>query len=344
MAVTLKDVANLAKVTPPVVSRVLHNKSTSVRVSAATAERVRQAAEQLGYRVNVMARNFRAQQTRTLGVLNGQGIITRPTFAMGPRYFASLMDGIVEGAFRQNYSVTLCPLLLGEHPEEGMRDGRFDGLIWYSITPSDEVKQALLKCQIPLVIVHAHVAEFGGLYPTVICDNAQGIGLAVDHLIELGHRRIGFAVEGDALNVESLERLAGFKSHMNRHKLPITDTDILDIRKDREEFHRYLSKGPIHTALIVHADGLASEFITKSSTYGIRIPEDLSIIGFDSTGFCDELRPRLTSVSQPLFDIGWKAAEQLLLSISGGQPDPLELVVPCGLDVRGSTMSACLKR
>ena len=82
MAVTLKDVAHLAKVTPPVVSRVLHNKSTSGRVSAATAERVRQAAEQLGYRVNVMARNFRAQQTRTIGVLNGQGLITRPTFAI----------------------------------------------------------------------------------------------------------------------------------------------------------------------------------------------------------------------------------------------------------------------
>jgi LacI family transcriptional regulator len=109
------------------------------------------------------------------------------------------------------------------------------------------------------------------------------------------------------------------------------------------EFHRYLSAGPRHTAIIVHADGLASEFINAGPKYGIRIPEDLSIIGFDSTGFCDELRPRLTSVSQPLFDIGWRAAEQLMHCITNGKPDPLELVVPCGLDVRGSTTTASQK-
>src|SRR5476649_181797 len=110
MAVTLKDVAKVANVTPTVVSRVLHNKASTVRVSPATAERVRVAAAQLGYRVNIMARNFRDRQTKTIGVLNGRGL-TRPLFAKGPRYFATLMDGIVDGCFAHGYSVTLCPQL-----------------------------------------------------------------------------------------------------------------------------------------------------------------------------------------------------------------------------------------
>jgi DNA-binding LacI/PurR family transcriptional regulator len=339
MPVTLKDVARLANVTPPVVSRVLHNKSTSVRVSEATAERVRKAAEELGYRVNILARNFRARQTRTIGVLNGLGL-TRPIFAHGPRYFASLMDGIVEGAFRHGFSVTLCPQLLGEHPDEGIGDGRFDGLIWYSIAPSPETLEVLRRCAVPIVIVHAHGPDFNNLYPTLICDNAQGLGLAIDHLSGLGHTKIGFAIEGDAMNVESMDRLAGYHFHMERVGLSHDGEDVIDVHHDRKELHNYLANGPKHTAIIVHADGLASEMITTAPKYGLRIPEDLSIIGFDSTGFCDELRPRLTSIRQPLVDLGWKAAEQLIARVGGAVCDPLEMVLPCGLDVRESTSAA----
>jgi len=337
--VTLKDVAQLANVTPPVVSRVLHNKSSTVRVSAATAERVRNAAKQLGYRVNVMARNFRARQTNTIGVLNGQGL-TRPVFARGPRYFAALMDGIVEGAFLYNRAVTLCPHLLGEHPAAGFADGLYDGLIWYSISPSQDVLDVLDQWSIPTVIIHGHAKEFSNIYPTVICDNDQGMGLAIDYLVELGHRRIAFAIEGDALNVESMERLAGFRTHMCRNGLHPLESDVIDVRVDRTQLHDYLAQGPRHTAVIVHGDGLASEMIQNAATHGVSIPDQLSVIGFDSTGFCDELRPSLTSISQPLFDIGFRATELLMRCISGEVPETLELVLPCGLDVRGSTTSA----
>jgi DNA-binding LacI/PurR family transcriptional regulator len=338
MAITLKDVALVAKVTPTVVSHVLHNKASTVRVSPATAERVRVAAEELGYRVNVMARNFRERQTKAIGVLNGRGLM-KPTLAKGPRYFASLLDGVVQGAFLHGYSVTLCPLLLGEHPEDGLSDGRFDGLIWYSIDASKEILAALSKCAVPLVIVHAHASAFGNRYPTLICDNDHGLGLAIDHLAELGHRNIGFAIEGDAMNVESLERLSGFKRHMQRLGLPWGGDNVVDIREDRKELRAYLSSELRHSALIVHADGLASETIRMAQEYGHNIPEDLSIIGFDSTDFCEETRPSLTSISQPLFHIGERAAEQLIQLLAGGSCDPLELLLPCGLDIRGSTTS-----
>ncbi len=330
--------AKLAQVSPVVVSRVLHNKANGVRVSEATSVRVREAAVQLNYRVNIWARNFRNQKTAMIGVLNGMGM-DRPRFNNGPRNFSTLMDGIVEGAFQHKYSVALCPQLLGDDPQEAVNDGRFDGLVWYSITPSECNLNILNNSTTPIVIIHARSAEYGGKHPTVICDNAQGIGLAVEHLVKGGHRRIAFATEGDALNVESEARLKAFWYHTKRRGIDVKDRDILDIRRDREALHAYLKEGPRHTAVIVHADGLAGDFIVAAPKYGVRIPEDLSIIGFDSTEYCDQLRPALTSISQPLFDMGARAVDLLMRSISEQAPDSMELILPCGLNIRGSTTS-----
>jgi LacI family transcriptional regulator len=339
MSVTLKDVAKMANVTPTVVSRVLHDKASTVRVSSATAERVRGAAASLGYRVNVMARNFRDRQTKTIGVLNGQGL-TRPLFARGPRYFASLMDGIVDGAFKCGYSVTLCPQLLGEHPELALSDGRFDGLIWYSIEPSQQILDALSQCSVPIVIVHGHAKDFCNRYATVIANNAQGVKLAVQHLVDQGHRKIAFALEPEALNVESLERLHSYRVEMDAHGLVAEESDVLEIDRERKAMHAYLTKGELaHTAVIVHADGLAAEFICAAQKYGYNVPNDLAVVGFDSTDFCNEISPSLTSISQPLFDIGASAASQLMKLINGDPLDSLELLLPCGLDIRGSTVS-----
>ncbi len=336
MSVTLKDVARKANVSPVVVSKVLHDKAQGVRVSEATAERVREAARELGYRVNVWARNFRAQRAMMIGVLNGQGL-ERPLFSTGPRYFATLMDGIVEGAFRHDYSIALCPQLLGANPLDAVNDGRFTGLVWYSIDPTDANKEALASCSVPVVIMHARASTYDNRCPTVVCDNEQGIGLAIDHLVALGHRRIAFATESDALNVDSEGRLAGYHEHMQRHGLPYGEEDILDIKRDRTALHAYLAGGPRHTAVVAHADGLAADIIRVAPEYDVRIPDDLSVVGFDSTEFCDELRPTLTSVSQPLYAMGARAVEVLIRSIGDEKIEPLETVLPCGLDIRGST-------
>jgi len=338
--VTLKDVARKANVSPVVVSKVLHGKLDGIRVSPATAERVREAARELDYRVNIWARNFRAQRAMMIGVLNGRGI-DRPLFSTGPRYFATLLDGIVEGAFKHDYSVALCPQLLEGNPLDAVSDGRFAGLVWYSIAPSPTNLEALASCTVPSVIAHARASTFGNRHATVICDNQQGIGLAINHLVERGHHRIAFATENDALNVESGERLEGYRWHMQRHGLSVQASDVLDFRRNRHELHKYLSDGPRHTAIVAHADGLAADIIRLATEYGVRIPEDLAVVGFDSTEFCDELRPTLTSVSQPLYDIGKTAVELLINLVEGVPAERLELVLPCRLDVRGSTDFVC---
>jgi LacI family transcriptional regulator len=89
--------------------------------------------------------------------------------------------------------------------------------------------------------------------------------------------------------------------------------------------------------MVTNNDYVGSEFIIKAKKYGIRVPEDLSVVGFDSTTFCDELSPRMTSVNQPLFDIGESAIHQLVKVIDGSFSGPMETVFPCGFDVRAST-------
>lgn len=334
MPVTMREVAAKAGVTPTVVSRVLHNKATSIRVSEATAERVRQAAKDLGYRVNVMARNFRERQTMMIGVLHGVGF-ARNEFNGRSRYFAALMDGIVEGAFDHGYSVTLCPKLMGSTPEDAMADGRFDGLVWYSTQPSEENHRLIDGCTVPLVLIHTPAEVYGERFPSVACNNHQGIGLAVDHLVGLGHRKIAFAHDGFG---EMSFRLAAFQHHMSGHGLAVGEGDVLDTIQPGS-IEAYLQAKPHHTAIVGAHDGVASNILEAAPRFGVRVPDDLSIVGFDSTSFCNELRPSLTSVFQPLAIMGRCAAEMLVKRINGEALLHSQVIFPCDLDVRGSTTS-----
>jgi LacI family transcriptional regulator len=334
----MREVAARAGVTPTVVSRVLHNKATAIRVSEATSERVRQAARDLGYRVNVMARHFREGQTMMIGVLHGMGF-PRMQFNGRSRYFAVLMDGIVEGAFDHGYSVTLCPKLLGASPEDAMSDGRFDGLVWYSTYPSEENRRMIEGCSTPLVLIHTPAETFDGRFPSVLCDNMQGIGLAIDHLVELGHRRIAFAHDSFG---EMGIRFAAFRAHMDRHGLAFDESDLIQIDWNGPTVRDYFTEGPRHTAIVSAHDSIAGLFLEAAGQYGVRIPEDLSITGFDSTQFCDELRPALTSVSQPLSVMGRCAVEMLVKRINGETVLHPQVIFPCGLDLRGSTSSVSI--
>jgi LacI family transcriptional regulator len=334
--VTMREVAAKAGVTPTVVSRVLHNKAIAVRVSDATAERVREAAKELGYRVNVFARNFRERQTNMIGVLHGVNF-ARPTFSESSRYFAMLMDGIVDGAFRHGLAVTLCPKLMGQTPEDAMSDGRFDGLIWYSTIPSDANMSMLKGCTSPLVMVHAQIEEFSDQFPIVACDNEQGIGLALEHLTSLGHRKIAFGREGDSAFSESELRREAYFRWMINHGYSATEHDLIDANPDHSGVDAYFEGGLRHTAILAHNEELAAKFVRRATSLGICVPEDLSVVGFDSTRFCDEVRPRLTSVSQPLRAIGEQAVELLIARINGDDLPATKTIMPCGFDVRETT-------
>jgi DNA-binding LacI/PurR family transcriptional regulator len=329
----------MAGVSPTVVSRVLHNKATAIRVSEQTAERVRQAASDLGYRFNILARQFRQQRTMAIGVLHGLSD-SRPNFGGDSSYFADLMDGVIDAAFALDYTVAFCPKLLGDSPAMAMADGRFDGLVWYGSTPTEENRKLVMESTVPIVLLHNPSEVFGNRFPSVICDNTQGVDLAVEHLAGLGHRRIAVAVSREDFFNEARTRIECFFKAMRVRGLRSGPSDVIEFGLDLREIHQFFEAGPAHTAVFAVTDTIASRFLDIAPEHGFAVPTDLSVVGFDSTRMCEALTPRLTSVHQPLALMGRRAVEMLNQSIEKGATDPVTLVIPCSFDIRGSTSIA----
>lgn len=335
MAVTMRDVAAKAGVTPTVVSRVLHNKATSVRVSQATAERVRMIAKEMNYRVNVTARNFRDQQTMMIGILHGVGFERQP-LSEGSRYFACLVDGIIDRAFHHGYSVTFCPALMGDDPGQALSDGRFDGLIWYSTDLTKQNVDLIENCRSPLVVLHASESDFDGKVASVICDNYDGISQAVDHLVSLGHERLGFVLEKKDSFSEAKVRANVFQKVVTERGLSYNEDSLIYAEEDWSGLHASLHTTEC-TALVCSSETVASHVLRVAKETGISIPNELSVIGFDSTEFCDGLSPKLSAIRQPLRRMGSAAVDLLIGEISQFSSEKKHLVIPCGFDVREST-------
>lgn len=267
-----------------------------------------------------------------IGVLQGDGF-ARLRFAESA-YFASLMDGIVDGAFRHHFTVGMCPELYGENPAVAFADHRYDGFVWYSTFASQAAEEYLRTCATPIVLLHTDAAFFNDRFPTVKCDNGTGMRLAVDHLAELGHSRIGFMFDGRLRNGESAER--GELLYVYGQERGI-DVSFIDIGVTPPVMDAYFAGHPQETALITHSEHYAIEAMDSARRHGVRIPDDLSIIGFDSTHVCDFQDPPLTAIRQPLEEMGMTAAEILIGMINGRRPDAVETILPCGFDVRKST-------
>lgn len=335
MAVTMRDVAARAGVTPTVVSRVLHNKASGVRVSVATAERIRVIAKEMKYRVNVTARNFRDQQTLMIGVLHGVGF-ERQALSEGSRYFACLVDGMIDRAFHYGYSVTFCPALMGDNPGQAVSDGRFDGLIWYSTDLTGRNTELIQNCVSPLVVIHAHKDLFGGKVSSVICDNYGGITLAIDHLISLGHENIGFVLEKKDTFAEAVDRAIIFEQILREKNLAFSDEHLVYAEVDLSGLREQL-KSTKCTALLTSSETLAADVLKVAHEAGVKIPEELSVVGFDSTEYCEGLTPKLTSIRQPLKRMGSAAVDLLIAQINDFPIENKHLVIPCGFDTRQST-------
>lgn len=321
----------MAGVSPTVVSHVLNGRASSIRVSAATSERVKAAALELGYRRNSLAGSLRDKRTFVLGVLHGAAV-ARPRFSFGSRYFAALMDGIVDGAFEHGYSVTLCPKLLGDSQAEGIADGRFDGLIWYQRRDTEEDEKTAASCLLPMVFIHSSIGGTNSIWPSVSCDNDQGAFLALQHLAELGHKRVAFAIEPWAQNGEGITRIHSFQAACQHLGL---QGEVVHFRPDLQERIRLIEEG--FTGVLAWNDEAAGALIGRLKDQGAKLPKELSVIGFDSTSYCSELSPKLTSVHQPLHDIGRAAAGLLIKQISGEEVGVQPLLLPCRLDIREST-------
>jgi DNA-binding LacI/PurR family transcriptional regulator len=310
----IREVAQLAGVSPSTVSRVLNDKMGGVRMSPATIERIRSAAIDLHYQPNAAARSLRTTQAQTVGVVARN--LLHP-------FIAELLRVLSSTCRSRGYH-----LLLG-NAENGAGEGwmsgdilgadRVDGLLLLGDLLSDSGRQEDMA---RILQRHGHVVTVGG-HPSVagevsiLVDDQWGVTLAMDHLIAQGHRSIGYISQ--ALGAESWEdrqRRSAFRRFLKEHALPWTaDAEVMVANRvesiqDALQTLRALPNRP--TALFVANDVTALITIKAAIECGMRVPADLSVVGFDDIPFAALCTPGLTTVHQPIDLMGRQAASILL--------------------------------
>jgi LacI family transcriptional regulator len=340
----IREVARLAGVAPSSVSRVLNARIGGVQMSAATIERIRAAAAALHYQPNAAARSLRTTQAQSIGVIAVN--LLHP-------FIAELLRVISAGCRARGYH-----LLLGQ-AEQSSTEGRLlgdmmsadrvDGLLLLGdVLPEDtrtEDMERLLQTHSHVVTLGAHPSVAGEL--SILVDDEQGLSLALDHLVALGHRSIGYI--GQRIGPESWEdqRRAAYRYFLSAHNLPYAagaDLVVTNQIESIREALRSLSALPDRpTAVVVGNDLTALLIINAARTMGIRIPDDLSVVGFDDIPFAALCTPGLTTVRQPIESMGQLAASALLDRITDTTPAlplvgriPKTLIFPPSLVCRES--------
>jgi LacI family transcriptional regulator len=331
MSVTIREVALKAGVSTAAVSKVLHGGGKSVRVSEERAAHIRAIAESMQYRRNALARSLRTSRTHTVGVIFEN--LTR--LSDGPLYTVHLLDGVSSVLFGRHFRITILPELAHNDIVGSLADGLLEGVIWCKLARTPEALKIIHECPIPIVAMNAPAPSEPSEAVFVACDNEGGIELAVEHLWELGHREILFLHEYEERTTPDCQaRQDGFRQAMTRRGVEPT---VVEWGWTLQDFPEWLLANSNYTAIVCWTERLAGRLLQLCSEYGIDVPRKLSIVGFDSTQYCETTSPRLTAVRQPIFDMAAYAAESLLMMIEGQRPPQSSTIFPCSLDARGST-------
>ncbi len=315
--VTSHDVARRAGVSRTTVSMVL-NRSDAVALSKETRERVLQAASELGYRPNTAARNLARGNTETIGL-----VISDAAILPNDAFIPQLLHGIGQVNRRHGYHVLLEGLGpgTGDDSYESLAETRrIDGMIVLNPRTDDPGLINLIERDFPVVMIGSirHPLEYSVNYAT-----GAGIKASVDFLVGLGHRRIGTVSFSQLGFVATDVRLAAMRRALAGHGLPLDDADIEHAAFSAESGHRatlrLLERRPDLTAVLAGNDTIAIGVISAAVSTGRRVPNDLSVIGFDDLPFAAWLSPALTTVQVDAVSQGAQAAE-ILIRLLTGQP------------------------
>jgi len=316
------------------VSKVLHGSGSSVRVSAARAEHIRAVAREMAYVPNALARSLRSSRTRTVGVL----FENLSRISTGPLYTMHLLDGVASELFKHHYRLTLLSELDHDNILGSLGDGRLDGVIWCKLIRDEGTSKALNDCPIPIVAMNAPVPNGPTEAVFVSCDNHGGMEMAVDHLWKLGHRRILFLrEEQEASAPDCLDRLDGFTSAMAARGQEVGPDDVATWDWMLRKFPEWWAARPPHTAIVAWSERCAGMLLVRCAESEVSVPDELSVVGFDSTQFCEGTRPRMTAIRQPITEMASTAARLLLDMLDGKPPETFSHIFPCEFDVRDST-------
>src|SRR5262245_909232 len=330
---TIEQIAAIAQVSRSTVSRVL-NDHPSVR--PAVRERVLRVMREQNYAPHAAARSLARSQTNIVGLVIPR---TAATIFAEP-FFPLVIQGITEACSCQGYFLMLAMVtadLEQDFYSRIVRSRHFDGLIMLSSDLDDPILPQLIKDRVPLVLIGSH-PYFQDL-SWVDGANSEGAHMAVTHLLELGHRRIA-TITGPIEMEVSIDRRDGYKRALLEAGLPISSDLIVagDFTQERgyEAMVRLLSLPQRPTAIFAASDSMAIGALRAIREAGLSVPGDIALVSFDDlpvAGFAD---PPLTTVHQPVLELGAKAVELLIERIKEPDRAPLHVRLPTRLVVRKS--------
>lgn len=337
MGVTIRDVAERAGVSVSTVSRVL---TSNAPVQEETKKAVEAAIQTLGYRPNGLARSLRSNETKTLGLIIPD--VANP-------FFPEVAKGVEDAACKRGYSVILCNSGNDRAKEamyfEVLQERRIDGIIITGSGSLDEYAQLREKEDFPIVFLDRNAEGLN--VDSVESDSYSGACQAVQHLIQLGHREIAF-VSGPSAASTSGRRLRGYIDTLSRHGISPLPENIFPgdftLEAGRQAGMALLKRARRPTAVFVSSDIGAVGVMMAAESMHLRIPEDLSVVGFDNTLLSMVSRPALTTVSQPKYEMGQQAVRLLIERLKKKRQKVRHVVLGTRLEVRGTTAEACDRR
>jgi LacI family transcriptional regulator, repressor for deo operon, udp, cdd, tsx, nupC, and nupG len=324
----MTDVAKLANVSTATVSRVIQNPSA---VKEKTRIKVLQAIEELNYQPNILARYFRRTETKTI-------LVMVPSIMNN--VFPQMIAGIDLIASQSGYKV-----LLGntyQEPDKAysyideLKQKQVDGMILLTTRLDYQIISDLAN-DYPVVLASDYIE--GLTAPTVAIDNISSARDAVEHLLQLGHRRVGM-ITGPLDIPLSRDRLKGYRQALLEHDIGVENVLIQEgdhsVESGFNQMNKFLALNQTPTAIFAANDSMAMGAVKAVKAQGLRVPEDVAVVGFDNIQFSEIFEPALTTIAQPLIEMGKRSMELLLKQIKGEPLTKKQHVLDTKLIIRDS--------
>jgi alanine racemase len=335
----IADVAREAGVSKTAVSFAFNSPE---RLSLETADRIREVAESLGYRPHPVARMLTQRRTMTLGVLTPQAL----SVIFSNPFFAPFNEGMARAAEDEGYELHFISPIHGSLPAAVSR-ATVDGVVAIGVSAEHPEVGQIRRAGLPIVMVDAE----GGEHSSVVIDEEGGARAAAAHLLELGHRDIlVLAVEAPQVAEEradraapavTVRRLRGYRRAFESAALTLDPSRVIAARASIDggaaAFHAAWSQGLRPTAVLAMSDAMALGAIRAARELGLRVPAELSVVGFDDIDHASHVDPALTTVHQPIRQKGFEAARLLLEEVEQPASPSRHLRLETRLIVRGST-------
>ena len=310
---TIKDVAKKSNVSVATVSRIINNLDG---YSEETRKKVIKVMEELGYKRNAIARNLKVRETRTIGVLRPRANTT---------YYVEILDGIEDCVQDNDYTVITCNS--GEDWDRTfeylniLSERQVDGLIICSLPEREDLYKDIMELNIPIVLVST--LSYRHMIPYVKVDDYQAAYSATNYLIKNGHKDIAIISGPRYDSIAGITRINGYVQALRDNDIEVNPNLIVEkgfgFNDGVEGMEELLNRKEKFTAIFAVSDNCAVGALSIAHKQGIKIPDDISIIGYDNTNIAEMSYPPLTTVGQPFYEMGRKAVEMLIKKITSNE-------------------------